>query len=197
MKEARKWIGIGTGGILVLTLLYIAAAWMFPSFRVISRDIAIVILAGFMLIATLLSIALLVAVLSMVYAIYKLTQDEVIPKINATTASVDEALATTQAAARSLRQSADNANTTTVFVAEHVASPVIRVSSMVAGVRAAARTLARRDGKKKPLPGGLQERKQKQTQRREMSDREPVQPLHADSRRGEPSSSRGLPVSDF
>ncbi|NJN65949.1 MAG: hypothetical protein HC884_04155 [Chloroflexaceae bacterium] len=197
MKEARNWIGIGTGVILLLTLLYIVAAWMFPSFRVISRDIAIVVLAGFMLVATLLSIVLLVAVLYIVYELYQLTQKEVLPKINATTARIDEALTTTQAAARSLRHSADNATTTTVFVAEHVASPIIRVSSMVAGVRAAARTLARRDGRKKPLPGGSAEPVKQKKRPMELGGQKPVPAEPRELRSSEAARNRGLPVSDF
>lgn len=145
MDKAGKWIGIGVALILLIAVGFVVAASLFPDFRVISRDIAIVILAVFLMIGALLTIVLLLAVLYAVKSIQKLTREEVIPKINTAVVKVDEIVDATRTIAGSIRDSADTASTTTVFVAEQVASPIIRVSSVVAGVRAAASALAHRN----------------------------------------------------
>ena len=54
-----KWIGIGMAVIGVITIAYIILAYMFPDFRIATRDIAIVILAVFQMIGALLTAALL------------------------------------------------------------------------------------------------------------------------------------------
>jgi len=80
-----------------------------------------------------------------VKTIQRLTQQEVVPKINTAVVKVDELLDNTRTITARIRDSAETATTTTTFVAERVASPVIRLSSVVAGVRAAASSLAHRD----------------------------------------------------
>ncbi len=144
MEKAQKWIIIGIILLLAVTVAFIVGASLFPEFRIISRDIAIVVLAVFAMVAFLLIITLLIAVLYVVKSINRLTQETIIPKINATNVKIDEILENTRAITNSVRESAGTANTTTVFVAERVASPIIRVSSLVAGVRAAATSLAHR-----------------------------------------------------
>lgn len=144
MDKAGKWIGIGVGIVLLITIGFIVAASLYPTFREISRDVAIVILAVFHLIAALLIIVLLFAVLYAVKSIHKLTHNEVVPKINIAVGKVDELLDNTRVIVSHIRDSTESASVTTNFVAEQVASPIIRVSSVVAGVRAAASTLAHR-----------------------------------------------------
>lgn len=148
MEKVGKWIGIGVAVLLIITIAYIVAAWFFPDFRVISRDVAIVILAVFQMIAVLLIIVLLLAVLYAIKSINKLTRETVLPKIDVTIGKIDEVIDNTRALAAQARESASTANTTTVFVAERIVSPVIRVSSLMAGVRAAASSLARRDAER-------------------------------------------------
>jgi hypothetical protein len=143
--KAGKWIGIGIALLAIVTIAFIVAASLFPEFRVISRDIAIVILAVFQMIGAILTIVLLIAVLYAVKTIQRLTQQEVVPKINTAVVKVDELLDNTRTITARIRDSAETATTTTTFVAERVASPVIRLSSVVAGVRAAASSLAHRD----------------------------------------------------
>jgi len=146
VKELGKWIGIGVAVLVLLTLIFIGLAIVFPDVRIISRDIAIVILATFQIIATLMMVVLLIAILYAVKSMNELTQKTIIPRLEATQARVDEVVENTRAITSNVRSSTDNATTTTVFVAEQVASPIIRVSGLVAGVRAAAGALARRDG---------------------------------------------------
>jgi hypothetical protein len=142
--KAGKWIGLGVALIGLITIAFIVAAALFPEFRVISRDIAIVILAVFMMIGAILIIILLLAVLYAIKTLQSLTQKEVVPKMNIMVAKVNELLDITKTITTRVRDSADTATETTVFVAEQVASPIIRVSGVVAGVRAAASMLAHR-----------------------------------------------------
>jgi hypothetical protein len=140
-----RWIAIGVGFITLLLVGYIVAAFIFPDFRVAMRDIFVTILAVLQLISAFLTVALLLAVLFAVNQINKLAKGSVMPKIDQLTGKLDEVLENTRAITTNVRDSASTATNTTVFVAERVASPVIRLASLVTGVRAAATALARRD----------------------------------------------------
>lgn len=144
MNTASKWIGIGIAIVVLIAVAFIVAAAIFPTFRVVSRDIAIVILAVFQMIISILGIVLLIAILYAINLLQKLTRDSVIPKIDVAVTKANEILDNTRTVTGNIRDSASTATNTTVFVAERVASPIIRASSLVAGVRAAAITLARR-----------------------------------------------------
>jgi hypothetical protein len=92
--------------------------------------VAIVILAVFQIFSVLLLIALLAALIYAVIAIRDLASNTVVPKVSETLDQVkDTAVAT---------------KNTTSYVAEGVVTPLIKVSSLAAGVRAAAVALARR-----------------------------------------------------
>ncbi len=143
-----KWIGIGVGAITLVLVGFIIAAIVLPSgFREGSRDIAIVLLASLQLIGAILTIAILLAVLFAINAINKLARDTIVPKVDIALVKANEILENTQTVSANVRDSASTATTTTVFVAERVASPIIRISSLASGVRAAAVTLARRGNK--------------------------------------------------
>lgn len=144
MDKAIKWIAIGIALLVFIATAFVVAASLYDDFRIVSRDIAIVILAFFQLVVVLLVIVLLIAVLYAVKSIDQLTRQEVVPKINTTIVKIDEILDNTRAVTMNVRDSSDAATTTTTFVAEQVASPIIRAYSVVAGVRAAASSLAHR-----------------------------------------------------
>lgn len=139
-----KWIGIGLAVVGVITIAFIVAAYFFPDFRVATRDIAIVILAVFQMIGALLTIALLLAVLYAVRAINRLAHETVVPKIDLLTGKIDGLLETTHSITNNVKDTTATASTTTVYIAEQVVAPVIRVASLMTGVRSAARYLARR-----------------------------------------------------
>jgi hypothetical protein len=139
-----KWIGIGLAVVGVITIAFIVAAYFFPDFRVATRDIAIVILAVFQMIGALLTIALLLAVLYAVRAINRLAHETVVPKIDLLTGKIDGLLETTHSITSNVKDTTATASTTTVYIAEQVVAPVIRVASLMTGVRSAARYLARR-----------------------------------------------------
>jgi len=139
-----KWIGIGLAVVGVITIAFIVAAYFFPDFRVATRDIAIVILAVFQMIGALLTIALLLAILYAVRAINRLAHETVVPKIDMLTGKLDSVIETTRSITTNVKDTTATASTTTVYIAEQVVAPVIRVASLMTGVRSAARYLARR-----------------------------------------------------
>jgi phage-related protein len=140
-----RWIVIAAVVLLVLALGFTIAAGFFPDFREASRDIFLVFAAAFHLIAAFLVIVLLVTILYAVKSLHDLIQVSLVPKIEATTTKVDEVLDNTRSIVGNVKDSSETISTTTTYTAERVVSPIIRVSSLIVGVRAAATALARRD----------------------------------------------------
>jgi hypothetical protein len=143
----KKWIGIGLAVIALITIAFIVAAYLFPDFREATRDIAVVILAVFQMIGAILTAALLIAILYAVFAIQRLTSHTIVPKIDLLTNKIDGLLDNAHAITANVKDTTSAVGTTTSYVAEQVVSPVIRVSGVLAGVRAAATSLARRGEK--------------------------------------------------
>jgi uncharacterized membrane protein len=126
----KTWaIIIGIGGLIVIAALIVwitlADAWQTAAY------VAIVIVAMFQLLSTLILIALLGALLYAVSSIRDVANQTVMPKVSQTLDQAKETAAATR-------------NTTT-YVAESVVSPMIKLSAIAAGVRTAAVTLARRN----------------------------------------------------
>jgi len=143
----KKWIGIGLAVIALITIAFIVAAYIYPDFREATRDIAVVILAVFQMIGAILTIALLIGLLYAVFAIQRLTNNTIVPKIDMLTTKLDGVIESTRAITTNIKDTTSTVGTTTTYVAEQVVSPVIRVSGLLAGVRAAATFLARRGEK--------------------------------------------------
>ena len=142
-----KWIAIGFAAIIAIAIVYVVAAYNYPAFREATRDIAIVILAVFQIIGSILTAALLLALLYSMVALEKLATQTVLPKVDLLTAKLDEVIEQTQAIAGNVKDTTMTVSTTTSYIADRVVSPVIRVSSLLTGVRAAASFLARRGQK--------------------------------------------------
>jgi len=142
-----KWIAIGFAAIIAIAIVYVVAAYNYPAFREATRDIAIVILAVFQIIGSILTVALLLALLYSMVALEKLATQTVLPKVDLLTAKLDEVIEQTQAIAGNVKDTTMTVSTTTSYIADRVVSPVIRVSSLLIGVRAAASFLARRGQK--------------------------------------------------
>jgi hypothetical protein len=142
-----KWIGIGLAVLGIITIAFIVAGYIFPEWAANTRDIAVVILAVFQLISVILLIALLLAMLFTVFYIRRLARDTVLPEIRELRAKIDGVIENTQSIAGNVKDTTTSVSTTTSFVAERVVSPVIRVSGLLVGVRAAASFLARRGQK--------------------------------------------------
>jgi hypothetical protein len=125
----KKWLIIGgvISAVLVIgliVLISVADAWA------TARDVSIVILAIFQMISTLLMIGLIAILIYAVMALYSVASETVLPKVSQTLDQV--------------RDTAGTAKNTTTYVAQGVATPLIKISSVAAGVKAAAVALARR-----------------------------------------------------
>lgn len=125
----KRWLIIGgvlfaALIILLVVLISVNDAWA------TARDVSVVILAIFEMISTLLMIALLGVLIYAVLALRSIAADTVMPKVSQTLDQV--------------RDTAVTAKNTSTYVAQGVATPLIKLSSVAAGVRAAAVALARR-----------------------------------------------------
>ena len=148
-----KWIGIGLAVVGILLIAFIAAGYIFPAWAANTRDIAIVILAVLQMISIILMIALLLAILFAVSYIRRLARDTVVPQINDLKTKLDGVIDNTRSITGNVKDTTTTVSTTTVYVAERVVSPVIRVAGLLAGVRASARFLARRGEAPEPDNG--------------------------------------------
>ena len=142
-----KWIGIGLAVLGIILVAFIVAGYVFPAWAANTRDIAIVILVVFQLISVILMITLLLAILFAVFYIRRLARETIVPRVEALSTKIDGVLDNTRAIAGNVKDTTSSVSTTTSYVAEQVVTPVIRVSGLVAGARAAATFLARRGAK--------------------------------------------------
>ena len=94
----KKWIGIGLAVIVLITIAFIVAAYIYPDFREATRDIAVVILAVFQMIGAILTAVLLIAILYAVSAVQRLTNNTIVPKVDMLTAKLDGVIENTRAA---------------------------------------------------------------------------------------------------
>ncbi|NTW97561.1 MAG: hypothetical protein HGB28_03330 [Oscillochloris sp.] len=141
-----KWVGIGVGTLTVLLIAFVVGSALAPAeFRAGTRDIFIVVVSVFQLISAILMVAILFAILFVINQLNKMAKTNVLPKVDEAMVKLNEVLDSTRSLASNVRDSASTATQTTTFMAERVVSPIIRISSLVTGVRAAATTLARRD----------------------------------------------------
>jgi hypothetical protein len=147
MKESAvgKWIGIGLAVLSILGIVFIGVLYWLPDFRVATRDVAIVILATFQLIGTMLTIAILFALFYAVQAMERAARLSLLPRLDSLSAKVDQLVDQTQSIAGKVQDTTAVVSGTTGYVAEQVVAPMIRASGLVAGVRAAIGYLARRD----------------------------------------------------
>jgi uncharacterized membrane protein len=132
-----RYLTIGLTVVGIVVIAFLLAAAIFPAFRIAARDISIIIMAVMATVSTIILTIILIAILYAVRQINALSKDTIVPKLN-------EVLDTTRSIATTAQETAATAKTTTSFVAERVASPLIKLSGAVAGVAAAARVLARR-----------------------------------------------------
>ena len=126
----KKWIGIGVGA-LVLVIAVLAGLLTYFDSLVEAAYVSVVVLAVFEVFSVLLLIALLAALIGAVFAIRDLANNTVVPKVSQ---ALDQ-----------VKDTASATKNTTAYVAEGVVTPLIKISSIAAGVRTAAVALARRN----------------------------------------------------
>ena len=140
----QKWIIIGVAITAAFLVAFVVCAYIFPDFRVATRDIAIILLAVSALLAVIVALALLFAILYAVNKIRSVTTNTVIPQVNALQLKVDQILENVTAVSNSARTSVATVSTTTIYASEKVVAPIIKLTGLAAGVRAGATFLARR-----------------------------------------------------
>ncbi len=148
-----KWVGTAIATIFILLIAFVVGMYLAPvGIREATRDIFIIILGVFQLLTVVLLTVLLFAVIYAVNQINKVTSGTVLPKIDQAMLKLNDVLDSTRTIAGSARDSASTISGSTSFVTERVVSPVIRVSSLLMGVRAAATSLAQRNAPEQPEP---------------------------------------------
>jgi hypothetical protein len=141
-----KWVAIAIGTAILLMIAFVVGMYLAPvNVREATRDIFIIILGLFQLLTVVLLTVLLFAVLYAVNQINKVASGSVLPKIDEAMLKMNDVLDSTRTIAGSARDTVSNVSGSTTFVTERVVSPIIRLSSLFIGVRAAATSLARRD----------------------------------------------------
>lgn len=141
-----RWIGIGLGVLTLILIACIVGLFLAPvPVREAIRDIFVIMLGFFMLVSTVLSIAVVFGLIYTMRQLEKLAGGNVLPKLDEAMLKLNEVLESTKTLAANAQGTAANAAGTSQFVSERVVSPIIRVSSLFTGVRAAATSLARRD----------------------------------------------------
>ncbi len=141
-----KWIGIGLGTITLLLIAFIVGMALAPDpVRVATRDIFIIILAVFQLVTVVLLTVVLLVLIYALNKIDKLARLNLMPKFDEAMLKINDVLENTRTIADNARTSVSTVSGSTSFVSERVVSPIIRLTSLATGVRAAATTLARRD----------------------------------------------------
>ncbi len=133
----KRWLIIG-GVVFVVLLVGLIVLISVNDAWATARDVSVVILAIFEMISTLLMIALLAVLIYAVMALRTVATETVVPKMNQTLDQV--------------RDTAATAKNTSTYVAQGVVTPLIKISSVAAGVRAAAVSLARRNPPKRFEP---------------------------------------------
>ena len=133
-----RFFGTVLAAALLLVLVYLLAGWMVDGYfggNIVPdaavpnawaapdswaewRDITFVLMAGFWLLSGLMLLAVLTAVFFLVLTIRKMLRENVTPAVD------------------SLKESLDQIKGTAEFAGETVVSPIIRVYSVVKGVRA-------------------------------------------------------------
>jgi ABC-type Fe3+ transport system permease subunit len=151
-----RWVLTVVSAAILIVLVYLFVGWMVDGYfggnivpnRAVPdewaapnswaewRDIVIVILGLFWVFAGILTIALLLALILLVFALRNLLRENAAPVLD------------------SLKSTLDNARGTTEFVGETVASPIIRVYSVVSGVRNGVKAIGN-------LPDRIRGRKKK------------------------------------
>jgi hypothetical protein len=141
-----RWVLIGLGVLFALLVAMIVGLAIAPAeVREAFRDIFIIILGFFMLVSTILTVAVLLGLFYVLNRLEKLASGNVLPKLDEAMVKMNDVLDSTRTIAGSARETANTVSGSTSFVTERVVSPVIRLSSLFIGVRAAATSLARRD----------------------------------------------------
>ena len=146
----KKWLIIGG---IVLLLLAIVIPWLLLAngWADEARDLAIILLALFHLVTVTLMIILIGVVVILVNEIRNLAKNTLTPKVS-------EVLDNVKGITDNAKVTSTTAKQTASYVAEDVVSPVIKAAGLLAGVKAAAKSLGQRKAQQSlPIERNIEE----------------------------------------
>lgn len=126
----------GYFGVVLVPESWLPDSWSAPDSLAQWRDIVIILLGIFWILSGILTVVLLVALLFLVFLLRRILKENAAPALD------------------SLKDTFDNIRGTAEFAGESVVSPIIRVYSVVSGVRAGIGAITH-------LPGRVRGRKKK------------------------------------
>lgn len=126
----------GYAGVVMVPESWIPDGWSAPNSLGQWRDIVIILLGIFWILSGILMVALLLALLFLVFLMRRILKENAAPALD------------------SLKDTLDNVRGTAEFAGESVVSPIIRVYSVVSGVRSGIGAITH-------LPGRVRGRKKK------------------------------------
>jgi hypothetical protein len=146
-----RWLIIGGIVFVVLSIVFIVLSIIYPGFREAVRDLAIILLALFQLIGAIALALVAVAILYAVKAIDTTARTTLIPKLSEISTKVDELLVKTASVTDDVKKTSASVSSTVTIISEQIVKPAIQVSSIMAGLKAAANVLGQRvTGSNKP-----------------------------------------------
>lgn len=139
-----RWLAIGGGIFVVLSIVFVVLTVIYPGFREVVRDLAIILLALFQLIGAIAMALVAVAILYAVKAIDTTARVSLIPKLEEISTKVDDILAKTSSVTDDVKKTTASVSTAAEIISQEVVKPAIQISSLFSGVKAAATVLGQR-----------------------------------------------------
>jgi hypothetical protein len=139
-----RWLVIGGGIFVVLSIAFVVLTVVFPGFREVVRDLAIILLALFQLIGAIAMALVAVAILYAVKAIDTTARVSLVPKLEEISTKVDDILAKTSSVTDDVKKTTASVSTAAEIISQEVVKPAIQISSILSGVKAAATVLGQR-----------------------------------------------------
>lgn len=139
-----RWLTIGGGIFAAISIAFVVLTVVYPSFREIVRDLAIILLALFQLIGAIAMALIAVAILYAVKAIDTTARVSLIPKLEEISTKVDDILVKTSSVTDDVKKTTASVSTAAEIISQEVVKPAIQISSMLSGVKAAASVIGQR-----------------------------------------------------
>lgn len=139
-----RWLAIGGGVFGLLCIIFVVLTVIYPGFREVVRDLAIILLALFQLIGAIAMALVAVAILYAVKAIDSTARGSLIPKLEEISTKVDDILAKTSSVTDDVKKTTASVSTAAEIISQEVVKPAIQISSLFSGVKAAATVLGQR-----------------------------------------------------
>ena len=140
----NRYMLIGGGILVLITITLVVLAVIYPGFREALRDFSIIILALFQLIGAVVLALVAIALLYAVKAIDKSTRVTLVPKLEELSNKLDDVLANAKSVTADVKKSTAAVSTTVSIITEEIVGPAIRISSYLEGFKAASTLIGQR-----------------------------------------------------